>query len=265
MSGAAPDLTLLIPCFNEGERIDRCAAALAAWTGRRPGITLEVLFVDDGSTDDTPRRLVHAARQLPSARVLALGQNLGKGGALKAGMAESRGATVLFLDADLAVDLSHVDRALQLRAEGADLVVGCRNIAGAHVERRQRWPRRWLGRGYRWLARRWLGLRVPDVTCGFKAFRREAGQSLFAHATAARWGFDAEVLFLAQRAGLDIRSLPVRWYDGEASAVRLRRDVGGALRELLGVRWRHRRGRSALPAPATPQPSRVPAGTLRDG
>ncbi len=264
MTAAAPDLTLLVPCFNEAGYVERFAAAASAWAARHPQVALEVLFVDDGSTDDTAPRLEQAARRLPGGRVLRLATNVGKGGALKAGVAEARGATVLFLDADLAVDLSHVERALALRADGADVVVGCRNVPGAEVQRRQGWPRRWLGRGYRRMARLWLGLRVADVTCGFKAFEREVARDLFARSHAPRWGFDAEILFLAQRAGCAIREMPVRWYDGEVSAVRLRRDVWGALRELAVVRWRHRAGRAAAPAAATPQPSRVPAGTLRE-
>ncbi|MDJ0522331.1 MAG: glycosyltransferase [Planctomycetota bacterium] len=264
MTGPAPALTLLVPCFNEGAHVDRFAAAAAAWAARHPGLALEFLFVDDGSTDDTRARLERVSRQLPGGRVLALDANVGKGGALQAGVAHARGETVLFLDADLAVDLSHVERALELRDQGADVVVGCRNIPGASIERRQRWPRRWLGRVYRRMARFWLGLRVADVTCGFKAFRRDVARELFARAHAPRWGFDAEILFLAERAGCDVRQMPVRWYDGEVSAVRLRRDVWGALRELAGVRWRHRRSRRELPLPTTPQPSHVPAGTLRE-
>jgi hypothetical protein len=152
-------------------------------------------------------------------------------------------------------------------AAGADIVVGCRNVPGATVQRRQGWPRRWLGRGYRRLARFWLGLRVADVTCGFKAFRREVGQALFARSAAPRWGFDAEILYLAQRAGADVRAMPVRWYAGEGSAVRLRRDVGGAFRELVAARWRHRASRLAVPTATSAPPAAVasvPAGTARE-
>ncbi len=279
MTGAAPDLTILVPCFQEGVRIDRFADAAEAWAAERPDLHLEVLFVDDGSTDATPDRLATAAARLPAGRVLTLATNVGKGAALQAGMAVARGATVLFLDADLAVDLTHVDAALRLRAEGADIVVGCRNVPGAEVRKRQGLVRRSLGRGYRRLTCWWLGLDVADVTCGFKAFRRDAGRQLFAASRAARWGFDAEILYLAQRAGLEIREMPVRWYDGEVSAVRLGRDVFSALRELATVRWRHRSGRTPLVSPSStssptstsspsstvPRPSRVPAGPLRDG
>jgi len=267
MTSPAPRLTLLVPCFNEGARIDRFVEAVEAWRARRLDVDLEVLFVDDGSSDDTRVRLEAVARRLPGVRLLARDVNGGKGAALRDGMAAARGETVLFLDADLAVGLDHVNRALALREAGAELVVGCRNVPGAIVQRRQGLARRCLGRGYRRMARWWLGLHVADVTCGFKAFRRDVGQTLFAASRASRWGFDAEVLYLAQRAEHSVRELPVQWFDGDVSAVRLRRDVGGALRELAVVRWRHRARHTAGTAPQTGGVSagHVSAGPLQDG
>jgi len=239
MSPVRPDLTLLVPCFNEGLRIDPLLAAVQAWIAERPPVQVELLCVDDGSLDDTASRLKTGRWEAGALRVLTLPENAGKGRALATGMAAARGRTVLFLDADLAVDLRHVDTALEVLEAGADVVVGCRNVPGARLPKRQGRVRRWLGRGYRWLACRLLGLHVSDVTCGFKAFRREVGQLLFARARCSRWGFDAEILFLAERSAFDIREMPVAWSHGEVSAVRLGRDVFGALGELLGVRLRH--------------------------
>ena len=264
MSASAPALTLLVPCFNEAARVQALVAAVCSWQETHAGVLLEVLCVDDGSHDDTATRLEAARGMLPVLRVLSLPDNVGKGAALRTGMAQARGDVVLFFDADLAVDLSHVDPALALMAEGADVVVGCRNVAGAAVVRRQGLLRRTLGRGYRALALRMLGLRVSDVTCGFKAFRREVGQAVFAEAGCQGWGFDAEVLFLAQRRACVVRELPVLWFHGEASAVRMGRDVFGALFELASVRVRHGWGRAPvaqetcagaepIPAPSPPE------------
>ena len=238
MTASRPDLTLLVPCFEEGERIPALLAALGAWVEARPDVTTEVLCVDDGSRDDTADRLQAALPELPVLRILRHEQNRGKGAALRTGMAASRGDVVLFLDADLAVDLSHVEPALAVLAQGADVAVGCRNLPGARVQRPQGPVRRTLGRVYRRLSSWWLQLEVADVTCGFKAFRGDLGRVVFGESRCARWGFDAEVLYLAQRRGAEIRGFPVQWFHGETSAVRLGRDVFGALWELVGVRVR---------------------------
>jgi dolichyl-phosphate beta-glucosyltransferase len=242
MTGPGPELTLLVPCFNEGERVDRCVEALLAWRDAHPGLRAEVLLVDDGSGDDTAERATRWARRDPTVRLLALLENRGKGAALRAGMEAAEGEIVVFLDADLAVGVEHVDRVLPALRDGVDVAVGCRNVPGAEVSRPQGLARRLLGRGYLALARWTLGLRVSDVTCGFKGFRRDAGRRLFRLARSDRWGIDAEVLYLAEREGLVLAEVPVTWRDGDVSAVRLRRDVLGSLRELTAVRRRHRDG-----------------------
>ena len=234
-----PDLTVLVPCFNEAARIDGLVEAARAWAAAHPTQMLEFLCVDDGSTDDTRARLERHAQAWPALRVVPVEANGGKGEALRHGMRAARGRHVVFLDADLAVDLGHVDAVTELLAAGTDVVVGCRNVPGANIARPQRPARRWLGKGYLRLARLVLGLRVADVTCGFKGFRREVSQPLFERSTCRRWGIDAELLFLAQRQGLTIREVPVTWVHGQVTAVRLRRDVLGALSELVAVRFRH--------------------------
>ena len=239
MTAPAPDLTLLVPCFNEAGRVDGLCTAVRAWRDAHPETSLELLCVDDGSTDDTRMRLQCAQQGLPELVVLPLQDNGGKGAALRAGMQAARGAVVLFLDADLAVDLSHVTPALRQIDAGADVVVGCRNVAGATIARSQGRLRRWMGRGYRWLACALLGLDVADVTCGFKAFRAPQGKAVFGATRCDGWGCDAEVLLLARQAGHAIVEVPVVWSHGEVSAVRLHRDVIGSLRELIGVRLRH--------------------------
>jgi hypothetical protein len=113
------------------------------------------------------------------------------------------------------------------------------------VERPQGRLRRALGRGYLALARRLLDLSVSDVTCGFKGFRRKVALQLFRRSRCRRWGFDAEVLHLAERAGYVVREVPVTWRDGEGSAVRLPRDAWDSLRDLLSVRRRAGRPRDA--------------------
>jgi dolichyl-phosphate beta-glucosyltransferase len=241
------DLTLVIPCFNEERRVGACLDAALAHLGSQPALSFEVVCVDDGSTDGTAALLARRAREDQRLRVVTLARNLGKGMAVRAGVEAARGDVVVFLDADLAVDVAHVDRVLPALQDGVDVAVGCRHVEGSSVERPQGRLRRALGRGYLVLARRLLDLSVSDVTCGFKGFRRAVALHLFRRARCRRWGFDAEVLHLAERAGYVVREVPVAWRDGDASAVRLPRDAWESLRDLLAVRRRGAAGGYGAP------------------
>jgi glycosyltransferase involved in cell wall biosynthesis len=243
MSGTAIQTSLVVPCFNEARRLDGLLAAIDAWRHRPAARNsdppeADVVLVDDGSTDETPARLARAAKEDESVHVVSLSPNEGKGSALRAGIAAARGAYVVALDADLAVGLTHLDAIVGALETGADLAIGSRNAPGGRITHPQPALRRWLGRGYLALSRRWLSLDVADVTCGFKGFRRDVARDLFAASRCRRWGIDAEVLSLARRRGYAITEVPVTWCDGRASSVRLARDVAGSLVELIEVRRR---------------------------
>jgi len=242
------DLSLVIPCFNEAARVDACLAAATAYLDglSREG---EVVVVDDGSTDGTRARVEAWASRRPDVRLVALPVNEGKGAAVRAGVLAARGDVVVFLDADLAVDVGHVDRVLPALRNGVDVAVGCRHVPGATVARPQGVLRRTLGRGYLGLARTLLRIPVADVTCGFKGFKRRVALDLFGASRCRRWGFDAEVLHLATKVGYEVAEVPVTWRDAPGSRVRLRWDVWRSLQELLAVRWRSSTGRYAVKGP----------------
>jgi dolichyl-phosphate beta-glucosyltransferase len=241
------DLSLVIPCFNEASRIDACLQSVTRYVDGMAGTSCEVVVVDDGSGDGTPEKVRAWESKRTDVRLVALAQNAGKGAAVRAGVMAARGDVVVFLDADLAVDVSHVDAVLPPLRDGVDVAVGCRHVEGARVERPQGLLRRTLGRGYLVLARWLLDIPVSDVTCGFKGFRRRVAQSLFDGARCDRWGFDAEILHRAARQNYRVLEVPVSWRDGAGSRVRLPGDVLRSLKELLAVRRRSRRGEYGPP------------------
>ena len=189
-----------------------------------------------------------AARR-SGVRLVSLSKNVGKGAAVREGVLASTGEIVVFLDADLAVDVAHVDRVLSPLRNGVDVAVGCRHVDGAKVEKPQGVLRRTLGRSYLSFARTLLGIPVSDVTCGFKGFRRNVALRLFEGARCRRWGFDAEILHLAGRENYEVLEVPVTWRDGEGSRVSLPFDVIRSLTELLAVRWRSTTGAYGPPQP----------------
>lgn len=235
------DLSLVVPCFQEGARVDRCAEALWAWSRARPGRSVEVVAVDDGSPDDTAARWEAWQRRWGQVRLVRREHNGGKGAALRDGVAASRGRLVAYMDCDLAVPVEHLDALLARLDAGADLVVGSRSIAGARVEHPQPRLRRWMGRTYLRLARRALGLGVSDITCGFKALRGDLARGLLARTRCDRWGIDAELLALAVRGGARVHEIPVVWRAGSRTSVRLVRDALRSGFELWSTRNRLRR------------------------
>jgi dolichyl-phosphate beta-glucosyltransferase len=231
-------VSLVIPVYNEASRVAAGLRAIKAYLGAF-GTPTEVVVVDDGSTDKT----VDLARPFLSERDLLLQEpHRGKGGAVRAGMLRARGDVVVFLDIDLATPVTFVEPCVQRLRQGADIVIGSRRSAEARIERHQAWLREWLGRGFSLLSRVTTGTHVTDFTCGFKGFTREASQAIFSRQRVDNWSFDAEILFLAARLGLQVEELPVVWRDDSRTKVRLGRDILGSLSGLLTIRLNHLRG-----------------------
>lgn len=244
----ALDLTVVVPAFEEGGRIREPLQRIAEHLVSRAHAA-EIVVVDDGSRDATREavREVAAALAVPT-RLLGYDRNRGKGHALAVGFAAARGRRILFTDADLSTPIDELERLLAPLDAGADVVIGSRKNAAAQVLEHQPWLRETLGRGFTLLVNLTL-TRASDVTCGFKLFRSETGRDLFSRIRILEWGFDAEILFLAQRRGARVEEVGVRWEDREGTKVRLLRDVVGSLLGLARIRWNALRGVYAEPAP----------------
>ncbi len=236
-----PKLSILLPAYNEGRRIFSCVRALDRYFKRRRA-GFEIVVVDDGSSDRTGAEARRAARGIRNVRVIGSRPNRGKGYALRRGVAAARGARILFLDVDLSTKPDQWPR-LEARLDaGADIAIGSRKMAGANLLRRQPWWRERLGKVFTFLVRLLL-VDVSDVTCGFKAFRATVAKRLFARQVLDDWSFDAEVLFLARRAGLRVDEVPVVWRDDPDSKVRLASAAIDSLKGLLKIRLNHAIGR----------------------
>jgi dolichyl-phosphate beta-glucosyltransferase len=232
------DLSLVIPAYNEADRLERTVQEVLAWG---EGRDFEVVVVDDGSTDATPRLLDAMASCDPRVRAVRMSNNLGKGAAVAAGVLAARGDFVAFFDADLAYPLDQLDALIAPLRAGADVAIGARDL---HPENTTRYGavRRLATSVFNGLVIATLGLRVHDTQCGFKAFRRDAGRALFSALTVRGFGFDVEILFLASRWGLRVERVPVRMRTHGASSVRLLHDSVEMAGDLLRIRVRALRG-----------------------
>ena len=237
------DLSVVIPAYNEARTIVGTLETIIRYLTDSDW-SWEILVVNDGSRDTTAAETVRAARALAphQIRLLEHPRNLGKGAAVRTGVLASTGRAVLFYDADGATPITELEKCRLPLQQGVDLVTGSRRIAGASVRRSQPWIRRLLGTGYVWLTNGLMGVRVSDITCGFKVLRGEAAHAIFARMQAAGWSFDAELFYLARRLGYRIVEVPVTWTHQPDTKVRLPQDVLASLGELLRIRWRALQG-----------------------
>ncbi|MGE0709504.1 MAG: dolichyl-phosphate beta-glucosyltransferase [Planctomycetota bacterium] len=252
-----PALSLVIPAYDEGARLERTFAGIRAWRRDPPCRPLELVLVDDGSADDTLARMrafsAEEARDPESCACVVLAEpHRGKGAAVRSGMLAARGDLVLFSDADLSAPLEEARHLVQAVLEGADVAIGSRELPGSSREEEPLY-RHVLGRGFNWLVQAALVPGVRDTQCGFKLFRREAAWAIFAKLR--RYGadaptvqgpmvtaFDVEVLYLARRLGLRVAEVPVHWVHAPQSKVQPGRDALRMARDVALVRWGAWRG-----------------------
>jgi dolichyl-phosphate beta-glucosyltransferase len=226
-----PSVSIVVPAYNEEERLQRTLPQLEQRD--RLGADVELIVVDDGSVDRTVEIARDHLRRLPRGRLLRLPWHAGKGAAVRSGVAAAQGDAIVFMDADLATDLSALPRLL-LALRGADVAIGSRTAPGAVVTGRSP-ARRVLHRGFGMHARHVAGISASDPQCGFKGFRNDAAKILFPMSRLNGFGFDVEILLLADKLGYRIVEIPVHWHAVEGSHVRAR-DPIAMLLELVCMR-----------------------------
>ena len=193
-----PQYSIIIPAYNESARLgatlDRVLDHVAdqQWDA-------EIIVVDDGSRDDTAEMVRARAKANPALRLIENPGNRGKGYSVRNGMLNATGEVRLFTDADLSAPIEEADKLFAAIHEGADIAIGSRWLQPDTQAQRQSLLRQFYGRTFNLVLRLLLGLRFKDTQCGFKAFSRSSTQELFSRQTIEGWGFDAELLFLAQR------------------------------------------------------------------
>ena len=217
------ELSLIIPAFNEAQRIGSTLRRAHRFLAARP-TSFEIIVVDDGSTDHTVALVTALASELPGLpglRVLRSPANRGKGHAVRRGMLAATGQIRVFSDADGSTPIDELDPLLRALAAGADIAIGSRYLAASRVTRPQPWFRRVWSRLVNRVVQRMLLPGVLDTHCGFKAFTAAAAGHTFAACTVDGWSFDLEVLARARAHGLRIQEVAVRWENDERSKARL--------------------------------------------
>jgi dolichyl-phosphate beta-glucosyltransferase len=244
--GAGPRWSTVIPAYNEAGRLPSYLKEILAYFEGRDE-SYEVIVVDDGSRDGTADRVREVAAGRAGVTVHALDRNRGKGHAVRAGMARAAGRLRLMADADGATPIAEVVRLEAAVAAGADVAVGSRVLHDSSVTRQVRLHRKLSGHVFNFMVRR-LGIAsVVDTQCGFKLFRAAAADALFPRVTTEGFGFDVELLMLAERRGFRIVEVPINWADQPGSKVGVLREGPRMVYEVLVAR--HRLGRRPAGGP----------------
>jgi glycosyltransferase involved in cell wall biosynthesis len=239
---ASPQLSIVIPAYNEGARIERTLDRVLGCVAKQ-GWDAEVLVVDDGSTDATVQIVEQWMERHPRLHLVKNEGNRGKGYSVRNGLLQAAGDVVMFTDADLSAPMEEAELLLAAIADGADVAIGSRWMDRTRQTIHQPLYRRFFGRCFNWLTRTVMGLPFKDTQCGFKAFRRPVAQIIFRLQRIERWGFDPEILFIARKLGYNIREVPVTWGHDERSRMSYLKDGMKMLEEMALIRGNSIAGR----------------------
>ncbi len=232
------EFSLVIPAYNEQDRLPWTLAELQRFLGAT-GIDYRVLVADDGSTD---RTATLAEGIGPRFSTVSLPQNRGKGAAVRNAMLRATGEVVAFTDADLPFELESLREAYDLvHNVQCEVVFGARDLAQSTHQAKRKLSRTlatWL---FREVVKRLVSREVTDTQCGLKAFSLRAAREIFFRLTLDGFSFDAEVVFLTQRLGLQFQRIPVNLVREYGSTLSLWRHTIPMLRDIVELWWRNRR------------------------
>ncbi len=247
MPSVQPDLSIVIPAYNEAVTLPGNLAEVFAFLRKQP-FRAEVIVVDDGSADRTASIVEGLLERHPRLRLIR-NAHCGKGFAVRTGITAATGTFIFQCDADLSMPISELPKLLEPLQRGE-----CDIAIGSRVRRyRFPWYRRLMSVVFHWIVMALAVRNVSDTQCGFKCYRGEAAHDLFRRALLYRTpdqvrgsavtGFDVEILFLAQKMGYRIREVPVEWYFAETSSVDPLRDSWRNLRDVIRIRLNDWHGR----------------------
>ena len=212
---STPDLSVVIPAYNEGTRLPATLERIRAYLAQRG--SHEIVIVDDGSSDDTAE--VARREGGPGAVVVSNETNRGKGYSVRRGMLLAIGQRRLMSDADLSTPIEELLRLTAKLDEGYDVAIASRALPGANIEVHQSWYRESMGRVFNLCVRLVALPGLFDTQCGFKLFSADAAQAAFSPCRLDGFSFDVEALVAARRRGYRIAEIPVTWRNDAATRV----------------------------------------------
>ena len=234
-----PSISLIIPYYNEAERIDLMFEGIGEFADKWAG-DYEIILVDDGSNDGSERLInEHRVYQriMKEQRITLLQQpNSGKGGALKLGVANATKDHILTLDADMATYPIELKNWLELKHtfRSDELLIGSRELEQSVIH--EVLMRKWIGNIFNYLIRKTVGLPFRDTQCGFKLYPAVIAKEVFSQLTTFGWSHDVEILLRVLRSGYSVVEMPVNWTAVKGSKIRVIKDSWIMFWEVVKIR-----------------------------
>lgn len=215
-------VSIILPVYNEEATLYRAVIETIEFM-RDKNYIFEIIIAEDGSTDSTPEIADKLSKDFDNITYLHSSRRLGRGISLKKAIYTSRYEYILYYDSDLSTELYHISEVIRYLDEGYDIVVGSRLLGNSVVKRS--FKREFFSRGYNLLVRLLLGSRIHDHQCGFKGFRKESILLLLDDIKDNHWFWDTEILVRAQKKGLKLIEIPIKWREDTDTKVRLKDDI----------------------------------------
>lgn len=232
-------LSVIIPAYNEESRLPDTLEQVFRFLERQ-NFSSEVIVVENGSADRTYEIAQSFAKEHDNLRVFQTGR--GKGAAVKRGMREARGEYRFMCDADLSMPVEEISKFIPPALTDFDIAIASREAEGSVRYNEPRY-RHFGGRGINYIIQLFALPGLNDTQCGFKCFRADAANDLFALQTLSGWSFDIEVLFIARRRGYRVREIPIDWYYHPETKVDAVRDALRMIGDIFRIRLNALRGR----------------------
>lgn len=234
-------LSFIIPVYNEKKRIKYCFKALKSFKFPKNIELREIIFVNDGSKDNTLLEIQNNTQELANKTgskviIVSYKKNKGKGYAVKKGMLKSSSDYSLFFDVDMSTPLNQLKKFVPFMLKDNDVIIGTRKSLKSTVVIQQPVYRQLLGKVFTLFSNIVLNTKVTDFTCGFKAFSKRSTKDVFLKSKINRWGYDSEILFLASKLNYNIIEIPVIWSDVRGSKVNVFKSVFSSLNDLYLIR-----------------------------
>jgi len=236
-TGPKPGLSIVIPCYNEEQRLPRTIDRIEGYLDTRHA-SYELILVDDGSLDGTRMIMEAAAERNPRVRVEGLARNRGKGRALAVGVNAAKGDEILVTDADLSTPIEELEKLQAALNGGAGVAIASRALRASRVELSQPIYRVLMGKVFNLIVQAVLLPGIWDTQCGFKLFKADVARQAFAELSTDGFGYDPEVLYYARKRGVAIAEVPVVWRNSAPTKVSAIRSSLDMLKHVVGVRLR---------------------------
>jgi len=233
-------VSIVIPAYNEEKRLDKTLNKINEFLKANKELKTEIIVVNDGSSDKTAD-LVKNYKNL-QIKLLNNEKNMGKGYCVRRGVLEANNDIILFTDADLSTPIEFLNHFLKHHEMGFDIVIASRVVKGAEKKIRQPIWRDLMGRFFNILVRIILGLKIKDTQCGFKSFKKDVAKIIFSRQTIFDFGFDPEILFIANVKNYKIKEYPVEWYDVKGTKVKAIKDSIKMFLELIKIKSNYKKG-----------------------